>query len=239
MLIQHLRLLARDLDAQRRFYADVLGFAVVADTDQALTLQTGPSRLTFVPEARVGAAHGPYHFAFNIPFDQVDAAKAWTGERMQLLADRDGRSDFRNALFASHAIYFKDADGNIGEFIARQRRPLSDGTGFDAATGVRGISEIGVAVAAVPVAHAAYTAQFGPSRYGVNAEAVFAAVGDDDGMLILVQEGRLWFPDTGIPAYPLWFEAELRTANGRWRLTGPDGRVAPVVAGASDGDTRH
>ncbi len=236
MLIQHLRLLARDLDAQGRFYSERLGFAVVDRSEHLLTLQTGASRLTFLPEAQVGAASGPYHFAFNIAFDQVDAAKVWLNRREPVLADRDGRSDFRNEPFASHAIYFKDADGNIGEFIGRQRQPLSKGAGFDAATGVRGISEIGVAVPAVPAAHAAYTAQLGPSRYGVNVDGVFGAVGDDDGMLIVVQAGRLWFPDTGIPADPLWFEADLKTARGLWRLSGPDGRVAPIPESTPDRD---
>lgn len=230
MIIQHLRLLALDLEAQRRFYSERLGFAVVDRSAHALTLQTGASHLTFVSVEQVGAAHGPYHFAFNIAFDQVDAAKTWLDQRVPLLADRGGRSDFRNEPFASHAIYFKDAEGNIGEFIGRQRQPFSDGVGFDAATGVRGISEIGVAVPSVPVAHEAYTAQLGPSRYGVNADGVFGAVGDDDGMLIVVRDGRLWFPDTGIPAQPLWFEADLKTDRGLWRLSGPEGRVAPIAA---------
>lgn len=236
MFIQQLRILARDLEAQRRFYTERLGFAVVQRSERALTLQTGASRLTLLAEDQVGAAHGPYHFAFNIAFDQVDAAKDWLTRRVPALADRDGRSDFRNEPFASHAIYFKDADGNIGEFIGRQRRPLSDGPGFDAATGVHAISEVGVAVPAVPAAHAAYTAQLGPSRYGVNADGVFAAVGDDDGMLIVVREGRLWFPDTGIPANPVWFEADLKTDRGLWRLSGPDGRVAPAPESTPDRD---
>lgn len=231
MLIRHIRLASRDLIAQRRFYVETLGFGVVFETDDALTVQAGASRLSLVAERAIGVAHGPYHFAFNIAFDQVDAAKGWIAARVPVLADRDGRSDFPNETFASRAVYFKDADGNIGEFIGRQRQPASRGAPFDAAGGVRNISEIGVAVADVPTAHRQFTAQLGASRYGVHADGVFGAVGDDDGMLIVVRDGRLWFPDTGIPAKPLWFEADLQTERGSWRLAGPEGRLSLIDNG--------
>ncbi len=228
MLIRHLRVASRDLIAQRRFYAETLGFAIVSETDDALTVQAGASRLSFVAARALDVMPGPYHFAFNIAFDQVDAAKAWTATRVPLVVDRAGASDFHNEPFASHQFYFKDADGNIGEFIGRQRQPASRGAPFKAATGVRNISEIGVAVPDVPAAFQHFTELLGASRYGVNADGVFAGVGEDDGMLIVVRDGRLWFPDTGIPANPLWFEADLRTDQGAWRLTGPDGRLTRI-----------
>lgn len=233
MLIRHLRVASRDLIAQRRLYAETLGFAIVSETDDALTVQTGASRLSFVAERVIGAVHGPYHFAFNIPFDQVDEAKSWVVTRVPLVVDRAGESDFHNERFASHQFYFKDADGNIGEFIGRRRQPASQGAPFEAATCVRNISEIGVAVPDVAAAFQRFTQQFGPSRYGVNADGVFAGVGDDDGMLIVVRDGRLWFPDTGIPANPLWFEADLQTERGAWRLTGPDSGIARIDAATS------
>jgi len=158
----------------------------------------------------------------------VLVAKAWPGARTPLLADRAGRSDFHNETFASHQIYFRDPDGNIGELIGRARLPASVGEPFTAATAVRGLSEIGLAVSDVSTAVRGYREAFGPSRYGAEPGADFAAVGDDDGMLIVVRAGRIWFPDTGIPAEPLWLEAELRANERAHRLAGPPYRVLPI-----------
>lgn len=229
MHIARLHLLAHDLEAQRRFYAETLGFAVVADSATTLTIATGDSQLHLIDARAAGnAAHAPAHYAFNIPYDQVLVAKGWLGARTPLLADRAGRNDFHNEAFASHQIYFRDPDGNIGELIGRARLPASAGEPFTAATAVRGLSEIGLAVSDVPTAARSYLEAFGPSRYGAEPGADFAAVGDDDGMLIVVRAGRIWFPDTGIPADPLWLEAELR-ANGRtFRLAGPPYRVLSI-----------
>lgn len=238
MRIIGLHILARDLEAQRRFYVDTLGFALESSTAIEFTVLAGASRLRFIDQTAARSAFGPYHFAFNIPFDQVDVAKAWAAARVPLIADNAGQTDFPSELFASRQIYFFDPDGNIVEFIGRQRQPASDGVEFTARDSVHGISEIGVAVPDVPDAVRGFLATFGNSRFGPNPGPDFAAVGDDDGMLIVVREGRTWFPDTGIPAGPLWFEAEVRNANGLWRLIGPTARIDPVVVGASDGDTR-
>ncbi len=225
MQIRHLHLLARDLAAQRRFYADTLGFVVSADAGHAFTLQTGASQLTFIDERHAGSPHAPYHFAFNIPIDLVDRAARWTAALTPLLPDRTGQLQFRNQTFASHQLYFKDPDGNIGEFIGRERLPLSGQADFTPRADVLAISEIGLAVPDVPTAVMGYMIDLGPSRFGPNPGEAFAAVGDDDGMLIVVRDGRPWFPDTGIPALPLWLEAELESASGRWLLGGPPYRL--------------
>ena len=229
MRITRLHLLSRDLESQHQFYAGTLGFPVLARSATTLTIAIGDSQLNLIDARAAGsAAHVPAHFAFNIPYDQLLAAKAWLAPRMPLLADQSGRSDFHNEAFASHQIYFLDPDGNIGELIGRARLPASVGEPFTAATAVRGLSEIGLAVPDVPAVVRGYCAALGPSRYGPEPGAEFAAVGDDDGMLIVVRAGRIWFPETGIPADPLWLEAELR-ANGRtFRLVGPPYRVLPI-----------
>lgn len=221
MHINVLHILARDLEAQRRFYVDTLGFALESSTPIEFTIVTGASRLRFIDQTSARSAFGPYHFAFNIPFDQVEAAKTWAAARAPLIADRVGQTDFPSELFASRQIYFFDSDGNIVEFIGRQRQPAAVSAEFTARDSVHGISEIGVAVPHVPDAVRGYLNEFGESRFGPNPGSDFAAVGDDDGMLIVVREGRTWFPDTGIPARPLWLEVELARGAQRWRLSGP------------------
>ena len=81
MRINDLHILARDLEAQRRFYVDTLGFALESSTPIEFTVRAGASRLRLIDQTSARSAFGPYHFAFNIPFDQVEAAKAWTAAR--------------------------------------------------------------------------------------------------------------------------------------------------------------
>lgn len=221
MRINDMHILARDLEAQRRFYVDTLGFALESSTPIEFTVRAGASRLRLIDQTSARSAFGPYHFAFNIPFDQVEAAKAWTAARVPLIADKAGGTDFPSELFASRQIYFYDPDGNIVEFIGRQRQPLSNGSEFSARDSVSCISEIGIAAPHASDGARDFLSALGDSRFGPNPAGDFVPVGDDDGMLIVVSEGRTWFPDTGIPARPLWLEAELQRDAQRWRLSGP------------------
>ncbi|HEY3476553.1 MAG TPA: hypothetical protein VGK56_18195, partial [Anaerolineales bacterium] len=80
MDIRRLELLSADLEAQRNFYEDVLELPVRLD-EPVLAVQAGRSRLFFthVPEF-----DGAYHFAFNIPSNQFEAAKTWISSRIPL-----------------------------------------------------------------------------------------------------------------------------------------------------------
>ena len=121
MRINGLHILARDLEGQRRFYVDTLGFALESSTPIEFTVLAGASRLRFIDQTAARSAFGPYHFAFNIPFDQVDVARAWAATRVPLIADNAGQTDFPSELFASRQIYFFDPDGNIVQLI--EHRP--------------------------------------------------------------------------------------------------------------------
>jgi hypothetical protein len=62
---------------------------------------------------------GAYHFAFNIPENQIRSAKEWLMPRTVLLKDEQGNDYFQHSGWNSEAVYFKDPAGNILEFIAR------------------------------------------------------------------------------------------------------------------------
>jgi len=65
---------------------------------------------------------------------------------------------------------------------------------------VLNISEIGVAAENVAEQVAAIQARTGAPVYRGPGSDTFAQVGDEHGLLIVVQRGRIWFPDTGKPA---------------------------------------
>jgi hypothetical protein len=42
--------------------------------------------------------------------------------------------------------------------------------------------------------------ELGLAVYDGQGSDTFTAVGDDDGLFIVVKRGRIWYPDTGVPA---------------------------------------
>lgn len=206
-MIEALTLHTRDLDAQWAFYAGVLGFPVETDDDAQLTLRVGSTLLRFIP----GKTDGPYHFAFNVPEDRFAGARAWLEERVTLLADETGETTFHFDDWNADALYFRDADGNILEFIARHTLSAAPGNGFGVAD-VLGVSELGLPVTDVPEAVRALQDRFGLPIYG-EASPTFTALCDEEGLLIVVPVGRGWFP-TGEPARRLPFQLRAHGGSG-------------------------
>jgi hypothetical protein len=129
-----------------------------------------------------------------------------------LIRDHTGADDFHFADWNAHAFYFYDSAGNIAECIARHTLSNARGGEF-AGRHWLGVSEIGVAVEAVPASVETLTVALGVPVYqsgGVD----FSPIGDEAGLFILVRRGRLWFPDTGQPAVPLPMRVAVHNAAG-------------------------
>src|SRR4026208_2282814 len=114
MKILELEISSVDLPAQRDFYADILELPVKLDS-AILEVKAGRTLLRFTqaPSEFTGA----YHFAFNIPENQYQAAKQWITKRLSLLRDKTGKVGFESRSWASTSLYFLDAAGNVLEFI--------------------------------------------------------------------------------------------------------------------------
>jgi catechol-2,3-dioxygenase len=216
MRIHELDLLAADLAVQRAFYAELLGLAVVEHTTEALTLAIGASRLTF-RQAPPGW-NDVYHFAFNIPENRFEEARAWLEARTPLRPDAAGRTVFHFDDWNADAVYFTDAAGNIGELIARHSLPSATAHPFTARD-LLSVSEIGLATDDVPATVAMLRAELGVSAYGSESDQ-FTAVGDPEGLLIVVKRGRLWFSEPGMPAASLPTRAVVEPPVGRRILSG-------------------
>lgn len=102
-------LVVHDLQAQRHFYTEMLGFSVDADYGDAVFLSCGRQKLALFahghhPQAdeRLGGAnHGISHFEFAI--DQAD--ESGFVERLT------------RAGFHAYRDSFQDADGNLFHFV--------------------------------------------------------------------------------------------------------------------------
>jgi hypothetical protein len=124
-----------------------------------------------------------------------DTAKRWIAERVPLLRDSEGMDDFETSPhWNAHSLYFEDADGNILEFIIR-RDIADDRTGPFSPAHIQCISEVGIAADDVPALAGRLEAAFGIRPYGDGVSA-FQPVGDIEGLLILVNPSRPWFPTT-------------------------------------------
>lgn len=204
MKIAQLTLKTHTLDSLREFYADHLGFNLLEETDESFTLDAGESRLTFVADDEEEAYQ--YHFAFNIPYNQMMDAELWLTQRVNLLIPQGAKDAWVEHLhWQAEALYFTDPAGNVVEFIGRQR--LSDDTAIPfSAQSIQSISEIGLAVADVDreIATIRFVAELDLPDFG-EGSADFRAVGDDDGLLIFVRTGRIWFPtrDAAARVYPV------------------------------------
>lgn len=179
-----------------------LGFPLLAEDARQITFAAGSTRLTFVQDENFT---GFYHVAFDIPRNCVAQARAWVQERVPLLSGEHGTDQFESKDWNSTNLYFDDPAGNILEFMARH--DLNHDA--DQFTGVLHVSELGV----VPDVLA--TAQNIGQRYDLhpfNGESdTFTAVGGHDGMLIVVKEGRGWFP-VGRSAIPAPFRLVFTSA---------------------------
>lgn len=217
MRIHELELLTADLAAQHGFYAELLGLAVAEQSADTLTLAVGATRLTF-RQAPPGW-HDVYHFAFTIPENRFDEAKVWLEERTALRPDTTGRDTFHFENWNADAVYFTDAAGNIGELIARHTLASATDHPFTPRD-MRAVSEIGLATDDVPATVAMLCADLSLAPYGAPGDE-FAAVGDAEGLLIVVRRGRLWFSEPGMPAAALPTRVAIATDAGERTLAGP------------------
>ncbi|HQR06375.1 MAG TPA: hypothetical protein PLN21_06110 [Gemmatales bacterium] len=185
----HLELQANKLDELRNFYQKKLGLTISTDTSDGFTLKTGPSTIKFKPA--LPQSEPFYHFAFNIPENQFTEAKAWLGKRVPLLIDNStGKDEVHFAAWDSHAVYFRDPAGNIGEFIARH--PLKNGatTSFSEQS-LLCVSEIGLVSSDSKNLSTDVAKKLDWPRTGSD----MAFVGDGMGYLIIAPTGRPWLPD--------------------------------------------
>ena len=193
MRIAELRLPTSDLAALQSFYTGILELALMAHGDDEFTVRAGASRLSFFATRAVVP---PQHLAFTIPRNQLGTAKRWLRGRAALLT-QDGQDEFSSADWQAQQVYFRDPAGNILEFIARQTLENDLPGPFDAGR-IVSVSEVGLPTDDVPGTVAALAATFGLAPYG-EASDTFTAVGDAEGLLIVVRAGRIWFP-RGTPA---------------------------------------
>lgn len=203
MHIQQLILETGRPDQLAVFYKTILQLPVQKDTQQ-IAITTGSSTLVFKETCE---REPVYHFAFNIPANKIEEAKEWLKDKVELIWIDDYNSEVADfASWHARSLYFYDPAGNIVELIARfdlgneTEKPFS-------AHQLLSISEAGIVIPKDTFQKEAGQLQ---EQYGLPYFAKqtplqqFKAIGDDEGLLILVPEERNWFPTaTASGIYPM------------------------------------
>ena len=223
MVFRVIRLTTKQLSPLYHFYKDILELSVSEMNESDFTVHTRGTQL--ILEERRDPPQDPfYHFAFNIPSNRIYEGYEWLKQRTGLLWIDDYKgyiADFTN--WNAKSVYFLDPAGNIVEFIARADLQDIVDEPFSS-NHVRSISEIGLvfpedsfkeSIEKLMTDHRlAYFAKQPPLQS-------FCAIGNDDGLLIVVPEHRSWFPCTDKPAGIFPIEIEFQDQNVSRRISLP------------------
>jgi catechol-2,3-dioxygenase len=219
MDITYLELPTKDLVAQRDFYSQILELPVDLSAEK-LEVKAGKTTLAFTQAEP--DFDGVYHFAFNIPENQLRAAKAWVSGRIPLLQNEAGKDEYDFTNWNAHAFYFGDASGNILEFIARHDLKNAVDDVFNGKQ-ILQVSEIGLPSEDVIAFANDLCAQMGLQVFrATQSDKEFTPIGDDNGLFIIPVVGRLWLPthNPGISAKLLPVRVKLNIDGKDWAVHG-------------------
>lgn len=202
MILQEIRLQTNRLFPLYHFFKNVLELRVSDDSDTQFTIHTGLSKLIF-EKTKDPLSYPNYHFAFNIPSHQIQEAHDWLKERTELLWIEDYNSDIADFTnWNAKSVYFLDPAGNIAEFIARADLKDISNEPFSSKH-IRNVSEIGLvfpekgfqrSIEQLLKEHRLeYFSRQPPLEK-------FCAIGNDEGLFIIVPENRSWYPCKDKPA---------------------------------------
>lgn len=187
MLILKIDMLTNSINEMKSFYSDSLGLSVMEETPTSFSVKAGESTLSF---HECGKDVNPiYHFAFNIPENKMNEALKWITAKVPLI-DYQGNQTVHFDDWNAHSVFFNDPAGNIVELIARHHLKNATDESFTVANLIC-VSEIGLPVTNVEEAmQKLIQAGISPWR---DPSSSFASMGDENGLLITVVKGRVWF----------------------------------------------
>ena len=119
----------------------------------------------------------------------------------------------------STSLYFKDYAGNILEFIARHNQKNITNETFSS-NHILQVSEIGLPSKDVISFAKELCKTLGVNVYKRDFNETFTPIGDEDGLLILPIENRIWYPNTGVPAKRLDVKVDLEVSGKLFHLRG-------------------
>ena len=197
---------ATSLDELKKFYTSVLGLSLVSTQPDRFTIQAGETTIRFTKTVQSGTSPF-YHFAFNIPENKILKAREWQLKRTALsatpsqLIDEKYPKDIRHFQnWNAHSVFFWDPAGNLVEYIARH--DLKNSTEGDfSSKDILCASEIAFIVDDADGIADEIKSTLHLPQYK-NGDANFRAIGDENGLLLVIKKGRVWESHTNISKTP-------------------------------------
>jgi len=192
MQIKEIILQTHLINELKNFYLNTIGLKLLNENDKSFSVKAGSSVIKF-NKFKLNKNEFPfYHFAFNIPQNQFSEAKKWLAAKVQLIK-LDGEDEFHFKSWNAHSIYFYDPAGNIIELIARHNLTNSTDLLFSGES-LLCISEIGIPVINLKGFLNRLSEDVHLPLFSGDNET-FSAIGNEEGLFILVNKGRKWYPD--------------------------------------------
>lgn len=191
MKLEHIQIQTNNILKTTAFYQDILELSIIEKNEDSVSIKAGNSILKFVENPSFKSI---YHFAFNIPENKIDEAIEWCKNKVDLIFIDDQKviTNFEN--WNAHAVYFYDNNGNLLEFIARHDLNNSQTEAFNSKS-ILNISEIGIVNENPLELGNQLITKHDLNFFSKNTNSeVFAAIGDDEGLLIIVKPNRNWYP---------------------------------------------
>jgi len=214
MQISEVHLLTNSLSETEFFYEKKLGLKVTGKSDGLLSFQIGTSELYFHLSNKIQKPI--YHFAFDIPENQLTEALEWIRKRAEVIPfETHEIIDFSN--WHAKSFYFYDANGNILECIVRYDLKHTSDELFTGNSFLK-ISEIGF-VADDVLGFCDATNQKYETDYFVMQpkRENFSVLGDNCGLFIVSGTNRNWFP-TMQKAEPFWSKVIFKNSGKRYKM---------------------
>ena len=139
MKIKKLILYTDQLDSEKKFYTETIGFPLIKESSNSFSVKVGWSELSF----KKTDEKYRYHYCFLIPANRLNQALEWMEKRTKIIDIENGKKIQNFETWNADSFYFYDASGNIAEFIVRYDLKNDDHDEFGISK-VLGVNEIGM-----------------------------------------------------------------------------------------------
>lgn len=212
MRIRKLTLSCRNLESQKSFYQQTLGFKLEDITDISFSVKVGWTYLTFKQDAQ----KQDYHYCFLIPSNQHKEGIQWFQERLDLVMINK-KPNYFFSTWNAESFYFFDGDQNISECIVRY--DLENNSALPFGTGsLLCVNEIGTPSTTIKKHNQQLTELMNSKLWKGDLER-FATNGNQEGLFLLANNSikKVWFP-TQVPTLSADYDALIKTSKGTFNI---------------------
>lgn len=218
MIFEEVKCYTARLEDIKPFYVDTLGLELLEESRHSFTIRVGLTKMIFA-ESRT-EQEPFYHFAWMIPANRFQEAKAWAAARVRL-SRYEGEDETYSTNWNSTSLYFEDPVGNILELIAHHTVHNESDRTFSEKDLLQ-VCEVGLVTEDV-LSTVDELEQMALKRWRAISDT-FAPIGDVNGLFIVVKKERVWFFSEQKLTYIRWkcpfvmlgdFESAKMTRNSR------------------------